>query len=72
MRYGIGQLLDYRFRYEAEVAGATPVLAFGNPPGRSDAWIANILEANRIAFVTLVGGRVRPLNPAAENLQIIE
>lgn len=72
MRYGMGQLFDYRVRYEAEVAGATPVLAFGTPPARSDAWVANILEANGIAFVSLLEGRVKALNPRAEGLPIVE
>jgi hypothetical protein len=72
MRYGMGQLLDYRVRYEAEVAGAAPVLAFGTPPGRSDAWVANILEANGVALVSLLEGHVRALNPRAEALPIID
>ena len=71
MRYGMGQLFDYRVRYEAQVAGAVPVLAFGTPPARSDAWIANILEANSVALVALVAGDVRALNPAAEHLAIL-
>jgi hypothetical protein len=35
MRYGMGQLFDYRVRYKAELAGAAPVLAFGSPPDRA-------------------------------------
>ena len=53
MRYEMGQLLDYRDRYEAEIADAVPVLAFGTPPSRSDAWIANILESNGVSYVAL-------------------
>jgi hypothetical protein len=71
MRYGMGQLFDYRVRYEAEVSGATPVLAFGTPPVRGDAWVANILNANGVAFVGLMGGQVRALNQSAENLAIL-
>jgi hypothetical protein len=71
MRYGMGQLFDYRVRYEAQLAGARPVLAFGRPPVRSDAWIGNILEANRVAFVAMVEGDVRALNPAAEGLPFL-
>ena len=72
MRYGMGQLFDYRVRYEAEVAGAIPVLAFGTPPSRSDAWVANILDANGVAFVALRDNHVLALNPRAQHLAIIE
>lgn len=72
MRYGMGQLFDYRVRYEANLADATPVLAFGTPPSRSDAWVANILEANGIAFVSLLEGHVKALNPRAEGLPILD
>lgn len=71
MRYGMGQLMDYRVRYEAAVAGATPVLAFGTPPARSDSWVANILEANGVAFVGRLDGKVRALNSRAEGLPIV-
>jgi len=71
MRYGMGQLFDYRVRYEAELAGAKPVLAFGAPPIRGDAWVANILDANGVAFVGLLEGRLRALNRQAENLSIL-
>lgn len=72
MRYGMGQLFDYRVRYEAEVAGAEPVLAFGTPPERRDAWIANILEGNGVALVSLIGGSLRALNPRAERLAFLK
>lgn len=72
MRYGMGQLFDYRVRYEAEVAGAEPVLAFGTPPDRSDAWIANILEGNGVALVCLMNGSLRALNLRAERLAILK
>ena len=72
MRYGMGQLFDYRVRYEAEVAGAEPVLAFGTPPERRDAWIANILEGNGVALVGLINGSLRALNPRAERLTILQ
>ena len=32
MRYGLGQLADYTFRYKAELRGALPMLAFGRLP----------------------------------------
>jgi hypothetical protein len=72
MRYGMGQLFDYRVRYAAETAGAEPVLAFGTLPGRADAWIANILEANGVALVGLIDGSLRALNPRAEGLAILD
>lgn len=71
MRYGMGQLFDYRVRYEAEIAGATPVLAFGTPPVRGDAWVANILNANGVAFIGLMEGQLRALNASAEGLAIL-
>ena len=72
MRYAMGQLFDYRVRYEAEVAGAEPVLAFGTPPERRDAWIATILEGNGVALVGLIDGSLRALNPRAERLTILQ
>ena len=62
MRYGLGQLLDYRVRYRAEIEGASPVLAFGRPPDRNTGWIAEILEENGVAFVASIDGHVVPLN----------
>jgi hypothetical protein len=71
MRYGVGQLFDYRVRYRAEVAGADPVLAFGALPDRSTAWIATILEENSVAFVARDAERLVPLNRRAESLEIL-
>jgi hypothetical protein len=51
MRYGLGQLADYGFRYKAELRGATPVLAFGRAPDRQTAWVADILEENGVGFI---------------------
>jgi hypothetical protein len=70
MRYGMGQLFDYRIRYEAEVAGAVPVLAFGAPPDRETAWIADILQGNGIAFIARQQNRLIPMNASAEALSI--
>jgi len=47
------------------------VLAFGTPPARSDSWVANILEANGVAFVGRLDGKVRALNLRAEGLPIV-
>jgi hypothetical protein len=68
MRYGIGQLADYSFRYRAELQGAQSVLAFGRPPDRQTEWIADVLQANAVAFVALDGARVVPLNEPARTL----
>jgi Dam-replacing family/Dam-replacing HTH domain len=62
MRYGMGQLFDYRVRYEVEVAGAEPVLAFGALPDRATGWITNILQDNGIAFVARDREQIVPLN----------
>lgn len=70
MRYGIGQLLDYRYRYKAEVGAARSVLAFGRSPAPVDGWIASVLQENGVAFVTRNRERVVPLNDLAEALPI--
>jgi hypothetical protein len=68
MRYGIGQLADYSFRYRAELQGAQPVLAFGKAPDHATSWIADVLESNSIAFVAVATGAVRPMNDLARSL----
>ena len=70
MRYGIGQLLDYRVRYKAELMGAEPVLAFGAEPTRDVSWIPTILQENGIAFVSRIGDRVLPGNTLAAQLPL--
>ena len=70
MRYGMGQLFDYRVRYKAEVAGAEPVLAFGAIPDRATSWVATILQENGVAFIARDGERLLPLNARAEALLI--
>ncbi|MGC1381511.1 MAG: hypothetical protein WA814_10885 [Candidatus Baltobacteraceae bacterium] len=70
MRYGMGQLFDYRVRYRAEVAGAEPVLAFGAPPDRSTSWVAAILQENGIAFIARERDRLVALNDRATTLPI--
>lgn len=68
MRYGMGQLFDYRVRYKAETAGAEPVLAFGAVPDRATQWVATILEENGIALIARKGEQLQPLNARAESL----
>jgi hypothetical protein len=70
MRYGMGQLFDYRVRYQAEVAGAEPLLAFGALPDRATSWIATILQENGIALVARKDQRLVALNARAESLEI--
>lgn len=72
MRYGMGQLFDYRVRYKAEVSGAEAVLAFGAPPDRATGWIANILQENGIAFVARDHESIVPLNQRGERLRICQ
>jgi len=70
MRYGIGQLADYGFRYAAELRGATPLLAFGNPPDRQTSWIADVLEDAGIGFAARVDGELLPLNATGRALPL--
>ncbi len=67
-RYGIGQLMDYRVRYEAELMGAEPILAFGAAVEREQSFIPTILDKNGIALVEVVGERALPGNDRARAL----
>lgn len=70
MRYGIGQLADYRVRYRNELQGAKPLLAFGRPPDRETSWIATVLEETGIAFAAGDGDRLVPLNDSARAMRL--
>jgi hypothetical protein len=70
MRYGMGQLFDYRVRYKAEIADAEPVLAFGAAPDRSSGWITTILQENGIAFIARDREKLVALNERATALPI--
>jgi len=70
MRYGMGQLFDYRYRYKRELGEAKPVLAFGRSPDNGDSWIAYVLQENGIAFISQVRNEIVPLNNLAEGLPI--
>ena len=72
MRYGIGQLFDYRYRYRDEIGDAQPVLAFGSPPAKGDEWISSVLQANGIAFLSRSGEKIVPMNLLAERLAIFD
>jgi len=71
MRYGMGQLFDYRVRYEAELAGAQPVLAFGARPAPSVSWIGTVLQGNDVGFIASEGGRLMPLNERARSIEFL-
>ena len=70
MRYGLGQLFDYRVRYRPEIEGASPVLAFGRPPKRDTGWISEVLEQNGVAFVASVEGQVVPFNDLGRAMKL--
>lgn len=72
MRYGMGQLFDYRVRLEAEIAGSEPVLAFGRVPPAEVSWISEILDGNGVAFVAAQQDRIVALNAAARSLPFAE
>lgn len=70
MRYGVGQLMDYRVRYEAELMGAEPILAFGARVEREQSFIPTILDKNGIALVEVIGDRAVPGNERACSLPL--
>ena len=70
MRYGMGQLFDYRVRYRAEIGRAQPVLAFGAIPPRDVGWISTILQENGVAFIARQRESLLPMNDAAKALPI--
>jgi hypothetical protein len=72
LRYGVGQLADYAYRYKSETAGATKVLAFGQPPDRDTSWIAGMLDEERIAFVSQTNDHIVALNEQAKKLRIFQ
>jgi len=71
MRYGMGQLFDYRIRYETEINGAQPVLAFGRPPQDDAGWVGRVLDRNGVAFVSRNGDQLIALNDRAEDLPFL-
>ncbi len=68
MRYGMGQLFDYRVRYRAEIEGAAPVLAFGAIPAPEASWVASILEENGVGCIGTTGEKLLALNEKAARL----
>lgn len=72
VRYGIGQLADYEFRYGEELQGPQKVLAFAVPPPREAGWLHLVLDQERTAFVVAGNGSVAPLNEAARGLPFLD
>ncbi len=70
MRYGLGQLLDYKVRYRALLQDALPVLAFGSAPDRETSFVSTILEENGVAFISQSGEELVPLNRRARDLPL--
>jgi hypothetical protein len=71
VRYGIGQLADYSYRYHEEIGDATRVLAFARAPAGDASWVADVLDRERIAFVAASDAGVTPLNESARRLPIL-
>jgi hypothetical protein len=71
MRYGIGQLADYAYRYQDELGNATKVLAFANAPPRETAWVGAVLDQERTAFVSASERGIEALNETAKKLAIV-
>lgn len=72
MRYGIGQLADYDFRYRAQLELPQKVLAFGARPGAATEWISSVLEDQRIALIANQEEKLVPLNESARDLPLFE
>lgn len=70
MRYGIGQLADYEERYADRVRGGKTALAFANPLGRDESFVAEVLDSKGIGLVIRDGDILRPNNDAASSLAI--
>lgn len=72
MRYGLGQLADYAFRYADIASAAERVLVFASAPPREVSWISGIAENERVSFIAAHGDRILPLNARAEALPFID
>ncbi|MFN2461356.1 MAG: hypothetical protein ABR591_11810 [Candidatus Velthaea sp.] len=74
MRYGIGQLADYGFRYKSVLGDAQKVLAFGRRPARETTWIGDVLDEQHIALVAAESASrpVLALNETARSLAWID
>jgi hypothetical protein len=71
MRYGLGQLADYAYRYRSDFGIPIRLLAFGRPPEKDASWVAGVLEDANVAFVAADGDRLVPLNDSARSISIL-
>jgi hypothetical protein len=71
VRYGIGQLADYAYRYGAELRGPQKVLALGTRPPRETAWLGAVLDQERTAFLLAAEGVIEPMNDTAQRVPFI-
>lgn len=71
VRYGIGQLADYAYRYGDELQGPQKVLAFAHQPPREAAWLREVLDQEHTAFLMAGNGIVEPLNETAKGLPFV-
>lgn len=72
VRYGIGQLADYDYRYGEELDRPQKVLAFAVRPPREAAWLQAVLDRERTAFLMAGNGVVAPLNETAKRLPFLD
>ncbi len=72
MRYGVGQLADYAYRYSEAIGRETRVLAFGAQPTAENTWVGAVLDRERVAFVTTIGDEVVGLNNSAASLPFVD
>ena len=72
VRYGIGQLADYAYRYGEELERPQKVLAFATRPPREAAWLHAVLDQERTAFLVAGNGTLEPLNDAARGLPFLD
>jgi hypothetical protein len=72
VRYGIGQLADYSYRYGVELEAPQKVLAFAVRPAREAGWLAAVLDQEQTAFLAAGNGAVEPLNETARSLPFID
>ncbi len=71
VRYGIGQLADYAYRYGAELEGPQKILAMGTRPPGEVAWLGGVLDQERTAFLFARNGVIEPLNELARSVAFV-
>ncbi len=71
VRYGIGQLADYAFRYGRELERPLRVLAMAARPPRETAWLGSVLDQERTAFLLARDGVIEAMNETALQVPFI-